>query len=316
MYRNKLFSRGIQYIGVFIDKIMRWTMRQVKGCVKILRIHHHIKNLLILLPLMCSGNLLRPMYFGQAILGFLTFSLMASAVYIINDIQDIHKDMMHPIKRTRPLPNGDISITLAWRLVIALVFSAIIVQSVFMKVASAGIWIGIYMLLNILYSVSLKHVPFVDILILVSGFLFRVLYGGAILNIEISSWLYLTVIAASFYLALGKRRNELLKMGGGGESRDVLKGYTFNFLDRNMYMCAALAIVFYSLWCIDIKTIGRMTLGVIWSVPLVMILFMRYSFDIEKDSFGDPVEVVFHDKILLLLTAFNCGYLLFLLYCK
>ena len=70
----------------------------------------------------------------------------------------------------------------------------------------------------ILYSVSLKHVPFVDILILVSGFLFRVLYGGAILNIEISSWLYLTVIAASFYLALGKRRNELLKMGGGAKA--------------------------------------------------------------------------------------------------
>ena len=227
MYRNKLFSRGIQYIGVFIDKIMRWTMRQVKGCVKILRIHHHIKNLLILLPLMCSGNLLRPMYFGQAILGFLTFSLMASAVYII---QDIHKDMMHPIKRTRPLPNGDISITLAWRLVIALVFSAIIVQSVFMKVASAGIWIGIYMLLNILYSVSLKHVPFVDILILVSGFLFRVLYGGAILNIEISSWLYLTVIAASFYLALGKRRNELLKMGrGGGRKQRCIKRLYIQF---------------------------------------------------------------------------------------
>lgn len=292
-------------------------MRKIKGCIKILRIRHHVKNFLILLPLMCSGNLLQSMYSGQAILGFLAFSLISSAVYIINDIQDIDKDMAHPVKRKRPLPNGDISVPLAWRLVIVLVFSAIVVQIVFMKVISAGIWIGIYMLLNILYSVSLKHVPFVDILILVSGFLIRVLYGGAILNIEISSWLYLTVIAASFYLALGKRRNELLKMGeGAGESREVLKAYTFNFLDRNMYMCAALAIVFYSLWCIDIKTIERMTIGVIWSVPLVMILFMRYSFDIEKDSFGDPVEVIFHDKILLLLAAFNCCYLMFLLYCK
>lgn len=291
-------------------------MRRVKGCVKILRIHHHIKNFLILLPLMCSGNLLQPMYFGQAILGFLAFSLIASAVYIINDIQDIDKDMMHPIKRKRPLPNGDISVTLAWRLVIVLVFSAIIIQIVFMKAVSAGIWIGIYMVLNILYSVSLKHVPFVDILILVSGFLIRVLYGGVILNIEISSWLYLTVIAAAFYLALGKRRNELLKIGGGGSTREVLKGYTFNFLDRNMYMCATLAVAFYSLWCIDIKTIERMTIDVIWSVPLVMILFMRYSFDIEKDSFGDPVEVIFHDKILLLLMALDCCYLLFLLYCK
>ena len=83
-----------------------------------------------------------------------------------------------------------------------------------------------------------------------------------------------------------------------------------------MYMCATLAVAFYSLWCIDIKTIERMTIDVIWSVPLVMILFMRYSFDIEKDSFGDPVEVIFHDKILLLLMALDFCYLLFLLYCK
>ncbi|WP_155245003.1 hypothetical protein [Enterocloster clostridioformis] len=132
------------------------------------------------------------------------------------------------------------------------------------------------MVLNILYSVSLKHVPFVDILILVSGFLIRVLYGGVILNIEISSWLYLTVIAAAFYLALGKRRNKFTHYG-------VL--HKNNRSNDNR--------------CDLERSTSHDT-------------FMRYSFDIEKGSFGDPVEVIFHNKILLLLMALDCYYLLFL----
>ena len=110
-------------------------------------------------------------------------------------------------------------------------------------------------MLNLLYSFGLKNVPVADIAILVSGFLLRVLYGSSITGIEISKWLYLTVIAMSFYLGLGKRRNELEKHGGES-TRKVLEAYNKNFLDKNMYMCLSLAIVFYSLWCTDPNTIS------------------------------------------------------------
>ena len=112
-----------------------------------------------------------------------------------------------------------------------------------------------YLAINILYSIKLKHIPILDIAILTSGFLLRLLYGAEITGIGISNWLYLTILSFSFYMALGKRRNELTKIGN--ETRRVLEYYNKSFLDNNMYTCMALGIVFYSLWCIDINKIGR-----------------------------------------------------------
>ena len=143
-----------------------------------------------------------------------------------------------------------------------------------------------------------------DIAILVSGFLLRVLYGSEIMGIEISNWLYLTVISMSFYLGLGKRRNELVK-STEGTTRKVLQFYNHSFLDKNMYMCLALTITFYSLWSVDPLTISRIgNSNLFWTVPLVILICMKYSLTIEGNSDGDPVEVVFRDKTLLALILF------------
>lgn len=137
--------------------------------------------------------------------------------------------------------------------------------------------------------------PILDVALLVSGFLLRVLFGSAITGISISAWLYLTVLSVSFYLALGKRRNEL--GCAQDETRKVLKFYTYAFLDKNMQISMALAIMFYSLWSIDAAP------GMIWTVPLVICLCLKYSLTIEGDSTGDPVEVIYQDKALLILGA-------------
>jgi len=160
-------------------------------------------------------------------------------------------------------------------------------------------WIIIitYILLNIFYSLGLKNIPLLDIVILVSGFLLRVLYGSEISSIAISSWLYLTVISMSFYLALGKRRNEIKKYGN---IRKVSQFYNQNFLDRNMYMCSGLTITFYALWCVDPATIAmHSTKNIIWTVVLVIIICMKYSLQVEGDSHGDPVDILLGDKTLL-----------------
>jgi hypothetical protein len=114
-------------------------------------------------------------------------------------------------------------------------------------------------------------------------------------SIEVSGWLYLTVISVSFYFSLGKRRNELVRQGDG-QTRQVLKYYTKAFLDKNMYMFLGLANVFYALWAMENEN-----KSVIWTVPLVLLICMRYSLDIEGDSDGDPVEVLVHDKVLIAL---------------
>ncbi|MGD9156140.1 MAG: UbiA prenyltransferase family protein [Bacillota bacterium] len=273
----------------------------MKSYLKLMRIHHYLKNILIFLPLIFSGLLLTGESLIRCILGFILFSMATSIVYIINDIKDVENDRKHVIKCNRPIASGEVSIQSAWTLVLILLLSLVaIIYFLFGELSVAWFYIGIYVAVNLAYSFGLKNKPIVDIAILASGFLLRVLYGSALINVKISYWLYLSVIAVSFYLSLGKRRNEIL--GQGNNARPVLKYYNHNFLDKNMYVSLALAIVFYSLWCVDPNTIARYSNAhIVWTVPMVMLICMKYSLVIEGASIGDPVEVLLCDKILMVL---------------
>lgn len=278
----------------------------MKHYLKLMRVHHYIKNLLIFTPLIFGGLFFSSELLLLTVIGFISFSLLASSIYIINDIQDVEADRLHPTKKNRPLAMNAISLTNAKILFIVLLLIVTVIQIVFFK---DSIWsiviLAIYFTLNVLYSNGLKHYPIIDISILVSGFVLRLLYGSSITSIEISNWLYLTVLMMSFYLALGKRRNEMEK---STTTRKVLQYYNQAFLDKNMYMCLALTIGFYSLWTVDPVTISRLSNEyLVWTVPLVILICMKYSLNIERDSDGDPVEVIIKDKVLLsLIVAFMC----------
>lgn len=273
----------------------------MKAYIKLARPHHWIKNLLVLLPLLCSGHFLETDRLSRGLWGFLAFSLTASAIYCINDVKDREKDRENPAKCRRPVASGAIAPSRA------LGFGGVLlVLAVFCGILAAGRqpWayavLGAYFLLNLAYSLGLKNVPLVDIAVLASGFLLRMLYGGQVTDIALSKWLCLTVVSASFYLGLGKRRGELRSQAD--KARAVLRYYSESFLDRNMYMCLSLSVMFYALWTMDALTVMRVgSEGLIWTVPLVILICMKYSLDIEGQSDGDPVEVLLHDKILLLL---------------
>ena len=147
-------------------------------------------------------------------------------------------------------------------------------------------------------ELGLKDVPLLDVTILASGFLLRVLFGAVLTGTEVSEWLYLTVLSGAFYFSLGKRRNELQKKKDG-DTRKVLKYYTRDFLDKNMYMCLALLNTFYALWCKDITNAGMEY--AMWTVPIVILICMKYSLTVEGNSEGDPVEVLLHDRVLMAL---------------
>ncbi len=273
-------------------------MKKVCSVIKLMRPHHYIKNGLLFLPLVFSGNLLNKEFIFVMIIGFLAFSLSSSLIYIINDIFDVEKDRLHPKKCKRPIASGEISIKFAWFWAF-LLFVAVILLNSIVATNNIGAWVllGLYIALNFSYSMGLKQVPLVDVAILVSGFLIRVLYGASIINVVVSNWLYLTVISMAFYLGLGKRRNEMSRQGS--DTRKVLQFYNYNFLDKNMYLANALTIVFYSLWCVDTSTVARFSNKLIWTVPLVMLISMKYSLNIEGNSDGDPVDVVLGDKLLM-----------------
>jgi 4-hydroxybenzoate polyprenyltransferase len=164
------------------------------------------------------------------------------------------------------------------------------------------------------YSFGLKNIPIIDITILVAGFLLRILYGALVTQITISNWLYLTVIALSFYFSLGKRRNELRNISDG-ETRQVLKAYPINFLDKNMGMCLTLANVVYALWSMDEKTKALYNNDyLIFTVPIVLLITMKYSLVVEGESDGDPVEVLLHDKVLLSLCVLYLAVMFLILY--
>lgn len=273
----------------------------MKKYLKLIRVKHWLKNGLVFLPIFFSINIFNKDYFLTTILAFFIFSLTSSIVYVINDINDIEKDKKHPIKKNRPLASGAISIKNAY--ITILVISLLTITMISLTyLANDNIGIAIiplvYLTLNLLYSKWLKHVPIIDVVILVSGFLFRVMYGGIVNNIEVSKWLYLMIVFGSFYLGFGKRRNEIIK--NGEKSRKVLELYNKDFLDKNMYVSLALAVVSYTLWCVDPITIARIGNDYLfWTVPLLLVILQLYSLNIEKDSHGDPIEVVLGDKVLI-----------------
>lgn len=277
----------------------------MKDYISLMRPKHYLKNTLIFFPLIFSALIFEKQNFLSCLFGFIAFSLSASTIYIVNDIRDKEKDRNYEKKKNRPIASGKVSIPSAIILACILFLISYIFHFFAVKeiAHSSYIYILVYIIINLAYSFGLKNVPLVDVTILVIGFLLRVLYGAAIIGIEVSNWLYLTIISISFYLGLGKRRNEIKK--SGTRSRKVLDYYNEEFLDKNMHMCMSLAIVFYSLWCASSPNHL-----IVWTVPLIILLCMRYSMDVEGDNFGDPIDVIYADKFLGLL-ALIVGIILF-----
>ena len=280
--------------------------------LKLMRPKHYIKNFLIFLPLLFSGKLLDLSNILITLGGVICFSLMASSIYIINDIKDKDKDRNHKTKCNRPIASGKISVKNAIIFMfVLLILVTVLVIVMNLSILSIG-FLALYFILNLAYSLGLKNIPLIDIIILVSGFVIRVLFGASILSITVSNWLYLTVIAISFYLGLGKRRNEIMKTGSN--TRKVLKYYTKDFLDKNMYMFLSMTIIFYSLWTTDIDIVSKSNNLLIWTVPLVIVICMRYSMALEGESDGDPVEVIMHDKVIISLVFLYALSLITILY--
>lgn len=219
------------------------------------------------------------------------------------------------MKRTRPLASGRVNVPTAYLIAGALTIASFLCNWACKSGKNTFVIMILYFITNFGYSLGLKHIPFLDIVLLVSGFLLRVIYGGALIGIGLSSWVYLTIISLSFYLSLGKRRNEIKNVGKTGKTRKVLTFYTYEFLDKFMYVCLSLAIAFYALWSVDKDIVAAYgTDKLIWTVPIVIILLMKYSADIETNSYGDPVDVVMHDKTLIILSGIFGLFLLFLIY--
>ena len=271
---------------------------QMKKYLKTLRVQHYMKNGLVCCAPFFSQTLSQPDIIKNIILSILAFSFISSSIYIINDIHDVEKDKRHPTKCKRPIASGEIPIAQAKRICAVLIFlSALFQYLVEGKNLAAWAILCIYFLINIVYSVyGAKDKPLIDVCLLASGFILRVFYGAANTHVDISVWLLLVITSGSLFMGFGKRRNELVS--SGDRTREVLRFYNKNFLSQSMGVTMTLSIVFYALWCMEkdaVESIQRFT----YTVPIVMIILLRYSFIIESDHDGDPVNVLTGDRVLL-----------------
>jgi len=281
---------------------------KVRYYLQLLRVRHWVKNTLVFIPLFFAAGLFNTSLIASTVFGFICFSLLSSIVYILNDIRDMEKDRQHNIKCRRPLASGEIPVSHA--IVVMVILSTVLIVLVVMlriqgnriyNVKSIALML-LYMVLNIAYSWGLKNIPIVDVTILASGYVIRVLFGAMIIGVNISVWLYLVITLGAYYMGLGKRRNEITGYKTG--IRSVMKFYTHNFLDKNMYVCQTLCVVFYALWSIDSVTVQKFnTTAFVYTIPIILIIFLKYNLNIETDTDGDPTSILLGDKILLSLCA-------------
>ena len=242
-------------------------MSVAKIYLKQMRIKSWLKNLFVFFPIIFSLELFEWNKLIQAVILALSFCLISSAVYVLNDINDVENDRNHAVKKNRPIASGQISFPCAWMLLVCLTIAGF--GLAFSVNLFSLLLILAYVVINILYSKWLKTKVVIDCFCIAAGFVLRVMVGGTIVSDGVSGWMFLTVVSLSLFMAFGKRRGELHNYGAGG-TREVLDVYEMSFLNGIVFMCAGLTMVFYSLWSISQES------NLVYTVPIVLFIVIRY----------------------------------------
>lgn len=275
--------------------------------LKLARVHQWIKNLFVFAGVFLAGKILTPIFF-DAFLVFVSFCFASSVVYIINDLKDIQRDRLHPEKKNRPLPSRRIAVKNA---VVLLALLLLALLTSFAAITRAALFvIIIYIMMNIFYTYFLRDTPIIDLLVIASGFILRVLAGTYGIGIETSSWLLATIIFLSLFLALGKRLNEKGVIEDFAH-RPLLERYSQKSLTYMILITATLSIIFYSLYIVNRKT----EILPLSTILVVVYGFFRYLYLIHlKRGVGDPTEELLKDKPLLAAVLLGCILLFWGLY--
>ena len=267
--------------------------------LKLMRVDQYIKNVIVLLPLLFSSELLTEGKLLPVLLGTFMFCLVSSAVYVMNDIADADADAKNPAKCNRPIASGRISKKTANFMCLILFLIPVIVSLVFLPPFSAA-WIIIYFAMNVAYSMGLKNVIVLDVVFIVAGFVIRALYGTLIADIEVSRWLYYLIAALTTFTTVGKRVNEKRRMERTGVCiRKVIENIPERTLLIFLYLSLILLNVFYIIWVSDIA--GLCATNPLWTIPF-MILFSWKSYVIiqNNNTDHDPLPLFVRDKMWLL----------------
>lgn len=260
-----------------------------------------VKNLFIFAGLIFSGNLFHPEVLIRVSTGFILFSVVASSIYIFNDIIDLEFDRAHPEKKNRPVAAGLLSVPAAYAgaivLALAGLIGALTLDRVFFAILLS------YLIINFAYTIKIKKMVILDIMCIASGFVLRVFAGTELAEVMPSDWLILCTIMLSLFLGFSKRRHELATTGTDALShRKVLGEYSLSFLDQMIAVATACTVMSYALYTVSPQTISRFgTRNLVFSIPFVIYGIYRYLYLIhQKNMGGNPTREIVSDIPLLI----------------
>ena len=271
----------------------------MKPFLSLIRPHHYVKNLFILLPLFFAGQFSNNSQILNGLIAFAAFSISASAIYIFNDYMDIKNDRKHAKKKYRPLASGLISKRIALYLMIILLTIGIFSMP-YVSTGSLTILI-VYIILNILYSLKLKQIALLDITIIAIGFVLRLFVGSFAYNVALEFWIVIMTFLLALFLALAKRRDDVLILNkSGAKMRKSVDGYNLQLVDGSMLVMSAIVIVAYIQYSTSLEIINKFNNENLYLTALFVIFgIMRYlqiAF-VEKKS-GSPTEIILKDKTM------------------
>lgn len=256
-----------------------------------------VKNILVFAAPVAAGALFDTRVLINSLWAFLAFSLISASIYLINDIRDVEADRLHPKKRFRPIAAGELGKTPA--AILAVVTMAASLAIGFSVAQMLGITLAVYWVLQVGYSMFLKHQPIIDLAMVSSGFLLRAVAGGVASDIRLSQWFLLVACFGSLYMVAGKRYSEMKELGSEAGTRASLERYSLSYLRFVWAISCSIVIMSYSLWTFEQS--ANQPDGVPWTtisiVPFTLAL-LRYAMDIDAGNAGEPEDVVLNDRVL------------------
>jgi len=271
----------------------------MKNVFILIRGHQWIKNLFVFAPVFFAGQITDSELFPKALFAFVAFCLTASAIYVFNDLQDIEEDRGHPTKCKRPLASGEISArTAKVTMIVLLIAGAAIMASV--SVDALAILSG-YVALNIGYSLKLKHIAIMDVTIIAVGFVLRLFAGSAATSTPLSMWVVMMTFLLALFLALAKRRDDILHfLNTGQKARKVVDGYNLQLIDGAMTIMASVVIVAYIMYATSAAVVDRLGTENLYLTALFVILgILRYlQIAYVEGKSGSPTKIVLTDVFM------------------
>lgn len=290
----------------------------LSGALRIIRVRQWVKNFFVFVPLFFGGMILNASALATGVITFFAFCFIASAIYCLNDIVDVEADRRHPVKCSRPIASGDVSVTEGYLLMALMVaLSAGMICLLSEHMLKVGGIVAFYFVLNVAYCVKLKDKAIVDVCIVAFGFVLRIMAGGMATDIVLSKWIVLMTFLLTLFLSFAKRRDDVLRMDATGIApRKNTIRYNLTFINQAITITGAVMLVCYIMYTVAPDTLEHFHTDYLYltSIPVLLGLLRYIQIAVVDMKSGDPTKVIIKDRAIQAIVLVWIMAFLFIIY--